>query len=136
MYFCFHFLLCYLSLCFFIFFIYILPHFYFMLTFIYLHYHHSASILLSFYHHSPSSHHHLLHFAIISPLFHHHFRHNFTIIIASITSRNKAIQPKFDQVEYRSNDDLICIKLRLIFLAQLGCQLPYIRKDNSAIIRL
>src|ERR1700753_2360065 len=52
------------------------------------------------------------------------------------TSRNRTIRPKFDQVEYRSNDDLTCVKLRSNFLAHLGCESSQIRKENSIIITL
>ena len=51
---------------------------------------------------------------------------------AAITSRNKTIGPKFDQVEYRSNGGLTWVKLRSNILAQLGCHSAYIQKRYSA----
>ncbi|GET61503.1 hypothetical protein RIR_jg23892.t1 [Rhizophagus irregularis DAOM 181602=DAOM 197198] len=46
------------------------------------------------------------------------------------------IRPKFNQVEYRLNDDLTCVKLRSNFRTHLRCQSSQIRKGYSAKIRL
>jgi hypothetical protein len=42
--------------------------------------------------------------------------------ISNNTSRKRTIRPKFDQVEYRSNGDLIGVKLKSNTLAQLDRQ--------------
>ena len=53
----------------------------------------------------------------------------------NIIGQKRTIRPKFDQVKYRPNAGLICVKFRLFFLVQLGCQSSPIQKGYLAIIQ-
>ncbi|PKB98287.1 hypothetical protein RhiirA5_403995 [Rhizophagus irregularis] len=65
-----------------------------------------------------------------------HYVEQFFGIALLHIGRNRTIRPKFDQVEYRLNDDLTCVKLRSNFQTHLRCQSSQIRKGYSAKIRL